>query len=72
VFRNLNSTLKHTPLDARAAAALVTLADGRIRREEFGRGAGFLSQTARLLLTGSNVKIVEVTDAKGRLILRLP
>jgi hypothetical protein len=34
--------------------------------------SGFLSQSARLIMMGNAVKGVDLLDAKGRVILRLP
>ena len=46
--------------------AVIILKDGRKRREELNYGAGFLSQSARFINIDSQVKSVEITDAKNK------
>ncbi len=45
---------------------LVTLTNGRKRREELYFGNSFLSQSSRFLSVGKNVVSVEVQDSKGK------
>ncbi len=72
VFKNLNQTTKSLPVITAAATAVIKLRDGRNRREELSMQSGFLSQSARLIMMGNAVKGVDLLDAKGRVILRLP
>ncbi len=55
-------TIRLKPTDA---SAVLTLANGRKQRVEFGYGQSFLSQSARELAVGSGVKSVEIMDTKG-------
>lgn len=65
VFRKTtpSRTIRLQPTDA---SALLTLANGRKQRVEFGYGQSFLSQSARVLTVGSNVRTVEITDTAGK------
>lgn len=56
-------TIRLNPTDA---SAILTLADGRKQRVEFGYGQSFLSQSARVLTVGPTVKSVEITDTTGK------
>lgn len=53
-------------LDPGDVAALVTLKDGRVRREEFHFGESFLSQSGRFLWEYGPVTSVDVVDERGR------
>ncbi|MCY7355922.1 MAG: VCBS repeat-containing protein [Rudanella sp.] len=55
-------TIRLKPTDA---SAILTLANGRKQRVEFGYGQSFLSQSARELTVGSGVRSVEIMDTKG-------
>ena len=55
-------TVRLRPTDA---SAILTLANGRKQRVEFGYGQSFLSQSARTLVVGPGVKSVAITDTKG-------
>ncbi|WP_080238988.1 VCBS repeat-containing protein [Spirosoma rigui] len=65
VFRNSKSApaVRLRPLDT---AALLTFTDGKKQKVEFTYGSSFLSQSARILFVGSQVKAVEITDSKGK------
>lgn len=54
------------PLTPGDVAALVTLKDGRIRREEFHFGDSFLSQSGRFLWEYGPVTAVEILDDRGK------
>ncbi|WP_375444182.1 VCBS repeat-containing protein [uncultured Fibrella sp.] len=64
VFRNTKPArnLRLAPTDA---TALLTYADGKKQKVEFGYGNSFLSQSARMLLVSPQVKSVEITDSQG-------
>jgi len=47
-------------------AALVTLKDGRVRREEFHFGESFLSQSGRFLWEYGPVSAVDIVDERGQ------
>jgi hypothetical protein len=47
-------------------AARLTLADGRVRREELTWGTSFYAQSTRALTVPPGVRRVELTDGKGR------
>ena len=47
-------------------AALVTLKDGRVRREEFHFGESFLSQSGRFLWESGPVASVDIVDEQGQ------
>lgn len=65
VFRQTspNRTVRLQPMDV---SATLTLANGRKQRVEFGYGQAFLSQSARVLTVGPNVRAVEITDGQGK------
>lgn len=54
------------PLVPGDVAALVTLKDGRVRREEFHFGESFLSQSGRFLWEYGPVSAVEILDDRGK------
>jgi len=56
-------TIRLNPTDA---SAILTLANGRKQRVEFGYGQSFLSQSARVLTVGPEISSVEITDANGK------
>lgn len=53
-------------VDPGDVAALVTLKDGRVRREEFHFGESFLSQSGRFLWECGPVKVVDILNAQGQ------
>jgi hypothetical protein len=53
-------------LDPGDVAALVTLKNGRVRREEFQFGESFLSQSGRFLWEYGPVASVDIVDERGR------
>jgi hypothetical protein len=65
VFRTTKPTptIRLRPTDA---SALLTYADGKKQKVEFNYGSSFLSQSARMLLVGPQVKSIEITDSKGK------
>ncbi|MFD2573103.1 VCBS repeat-containing protein [Spirosoma soli] len=65
VFRNskIAPSVRLKPTDA---SALVTFTDGKKQKIEFCYGNSFLSQSARTLLVGPQVKSVEITNSKGQ------
>ena len=54
------------PLAPGDVAALVTLKDGRVRREEFHFGESFLSQSGRFLWEYGPVSAVDIVDDRGK------
>lgn len=47
-------------------SAIIINKDGSVQKEEFYYGSSFLSQSARFLVTSSNMKSVIITDNSGR------
>ena len=47
-------------------SAIIANKDGSIQKEEFYYGSSFLSQSARFLITNSNMKNVIITGNSGR------
>jgi hypothetical protein len=60
------SPVRCIPLRADDVSALFTYRDGTVRKEEYGWGSSFLSQSGRFLAVSGPVVEVEVTDAAGR------
>lgn len=58
-----DSLISLQPLDC---TALLTLTDGRKRKQEVHYGSSFLSQSGRFLNVGRNTREIEVIDSKGR------
>ena len=54
------------PLAPGDVGALVTLKDGRVRREEFHFGESFLSQSGRFLSLFGPVASVDIVDENGK------
>lgn len=65
VFRNQKPcrTVRLQPQDA---SAVLTFTNGQKQKVEFPYGQSFLSQSARVLTLGDNVKSIEVTDGQGK------
>jgi hypothetical protein len=63
---------RQLPLLPTDRAALVTLKDGRVRREEFHFGESFLSQSGRSILWNPSILSVAIIgeDGKKRVIAR--
>ncbi len=67
VFARLASRgTRHLRVRALDAYAVLTLADGTIRREELYYGSGYLSQSSRFLKVPEAVTRVTVYDSRGR------
>jgi hypothetical protein len=62
----LNSRVRCIPLRADDVSAVFTYRDGSRRKEEYGYGSSFLSESGRFLAVSGPVMGVEVTDAAGR------
>jgi len=70
VFRN-SKPARQVRLRPTDVSAVVRFADGKQQKVELGYGSSFLSQSARMLLLGPQVKTVELTDSKGHKRLEL-
>ena len=66
LFKRNNTTQKVIPLQQSDRLVLLTLANGKKRREELYFGNSFLSQSSRFLTVDKNVASVEVQDSKGK------
>ena len=66
IFTHKNSSQKIIPLIQTDKKALITLANGKKRTEEFYFGNSFLSQSGRFLSVDKNVVSVEIEDTKGK------
>jgi len=66
LFRRNNTNLKIIPLQQTDRTVLVTLTNGKKRKEELYFGSSFLSQSSRFLSVDKNVVSVEVQDSKGK------
>jgi hypothetical protein len=58
---------KNIKINADDVSAVITFKNGKIQKEEFYYGSGFLSQSSRFLAINKNVASVEVTDSKGKI-----
>ncbi len=61
----LNTKVTSIPLSDQDLNAQIVFTDGKIQRKEFYYGDSFLSQSARFLKVGRNVRSVTITDFKG-------
>ena len=61
-FKNTTKTIALKPTET---TAILTLKNGKIRREEIGYGSSFLSQSGHHLVVSSDVVRVEIIDFKG-------
>jgi hypothetical protein len=54
------------PLKPNDVCAVFTYKDGSVRKEEYGWGSSFLSESGRFLTVSGPVKSIEISDAEGR------
>ncbi len=54
------------PVQANDAVALLTLKNGKIRRQELSYGNSYLSQTSRALIISSNIQKIEIIGFQGK------
>jgi hypothetical protein len=54
------------PLEPNDVSALFTYRDGSVRKEEYGWGSSFLSESGRFLTVSGPVVSIEISDAAGR------
>jgi hypothetical protein len=62
----LRSEGRLIPALATDVSAVLKLKNGKTRKSELSYGSSFLSQSARFLLSDSNVQGIEISDSKGR------
>lgn len=67
VFRERASTGSLLPVDPRATHAVITLADGRTRRQEFPCGGGYLSQSSSTIALPEGTRAVTLYNGKKKL-----
>jgi len=58
---------KSIPVREQDKIAIITLANGKKRKEEFYFGNSFLSQSRRFLNVNDKIVSIEVTDNKGQI-----
>ncbi|PLK43436.1 hypothetical protein [Emticicia sp. TH156] len=61
--KNLVRTIDLLPSET---AALLTLKNGKVRKEEAAYGSSFLSQSSRSVIIPSDVSQVEILDNSGK------
>lgn len=61
------SELQAVPVLPSDAYAMITLADGQKRKQEFYFGSGYLSQSSRTLWLPAGTKSVQIVDKAGKL-----
>lgn len=66
VFESARDGCRHVRLLPLDAYALVTLADGSVRRDEFYYGSTYLSQSSRVLTVPASAKRAVIFDSRGR------
>jgi len=62
----LKKDVSSLPLAPSDVYAIIKFKNGKQQKREFYYGDSFLSQSARFLLTGSNIASVDVVDGEGR------
>ena len=67
VFRERASTGSLLPVDPRATHAMITLADGRTRRQELSCGGGYLSQSSSTIALPDGVRLVTLYNGRKKL-----
>lgn len=63
---SLKRELHFIPVEKNDATAVITYKNGNSRKQEFYFGSSFLSQSARVLATDSNMAAVTITDYQGK------
>jgi len=66
LFKRNNTTQRVLPLQQTDRTVLITLTNGKKRRDELYFGNSFLSQSTRSLSVDKNVASVEVQDSQGK------
>jgi len=61
----LKGERKAVMAQADEVTAIVSFRDGRQEKKELYYGSSFLSQSARTIMAGDNVKSIEIINAKG-------
>jgi hypothetical protein len=64
VFK-LKQNIRAISLSANDSYAMITLKNGKVRREEFNYGASFFSQSSRFLMIDNQIKSVELVSVSG-------
>jgi hypothetical protein len=62
---DLNKKQRNLRVDPQDRFAILTLANGRIQKQELNQGSSFLSQSANFLNTGEQVSSIQITNNKG-------
>lgn len=62
----LKQGMNNTPLKLNDIGAEITFADGRKQKAEVNYGSSFLSQSARFISIGKNVKSISITETNGQ------
>jgi hypothetical protein len=65
IFKN-NMVQQVIPLKDDDRIMLITLKNGRIRKEEIGYGSSFLSQSSRLAVINESIQKIEIINARGQ------
>lgn len=66
LFSRKNGSQKIIPLQQSDEEVILTLANGKKRKEELYFGNSFLSQSSRFVTVNDQIKVVEVKDNKGQ------
>lgn len=72
LFKQKTSTGKMTKINPDDISAIITLKDGRRRKEEFSYGSSFYSQSARFIQWNANIRQVEITNSRNQKRLLTP
>ena len=62
-----NKQSKIITLRPNESYAIITMADGRVRKQEFYYGHGFLSQSSRVIIQSKAMKAIQIYDTKNQL-----
>jgi hypothetical protein len=66
IFSHKNPDQKEIPLQQTDKVALITLVNGKKRKQELYFGDSFLSQSSRFLSVDGNVKSIEIVGSNGK------
>jgi hypothetical protein len=63
---SLKKKLKEIKINADDISAVINFKNGKIQKEEFYYGSGFLSQSTRFIAIDKNISFVQIADSKGK------
>jgi hypothetical protein len=65
LFKNRLHTQQIVPIQPTDRVAIITLNNGKKRKEELYYGSSFLSQSARFIAKNNNIRQIEIINSKG-------